>query len=125
VQPGNSGGPLVTEAGQVIGVVVQRLSDLGMLEATGMVAQSVTPDISQEFCFGRPFCPAAAFWRQNVLERIFKYGWRSFSTCGLAAGQNFAPKRFYNPAGISLILHGRVGTEGMTIASKPCEITGL
>jgi len=52
----------------VIGVVVQRLSDLGMLEATGMVAQSVNPDISQEFGFGRPFCPAAAFSVKNVLS---------------------------------------------------------
>jgi S1-C subfamily serine protease len=49
VQPGNSGGPLVTEAGQVIGVVVQRLSDLGMLEATGMVAQSVNYAVKSSF----------------------------------------------------------------------------
>jgi hypothetical protein len=26
------------------------------------------PDISQEFCFGRPFCPAAAFSVKNVLS---------------------------------------------------------
>jgi hypothetical protein len=28
----------------------------------------LNPEISQEFGFGRPFCPAAAFWRQNVLS---------------------------------------------------------
>ena len=39
----------MTEAGQVIGVVVQRLSDLGMLEATGMVAQSVNYAVKSAF----------------------------------------------------------------------------
>jgi S1-C subfamily serine protease len=41
VQPGNSGGPLVDRNGKVIGVVVARLNDLGVLRTSGSLPQNV------------------------------------------------------------------------------------
>ncbi len=41
VQPGNSGGPLVDEKGEVVGVVISRLGDAVALEASGMLPQQV------------------------------------------------------------------------------------
>ena len=41
VQPGNSGGPLLDESGNVIGVVVSRLNALGVARATGSIPQNV------------------------------------------------------------------------------------
>lgn len=41
VQPGNSGGPLCDNNGEVVGVVVARLNDLAVLETSGVVPQNV------------------------------------------------------------------------------------
>ncbi|MCX7302414.1 MAG: trypsin-like peptidase domain-containing protein [Rhodobacterales bacterium] len=41
VQPGNSGGPLLSESGEVLGVVVSRASDSCVLEQTGTLPQSM------------------------------------------------------------------------------------
>ena len=41
VQPDNSGGPLLDESGNVIGVVVSRLNALGVARATGSIPQNV------------------------------------------------------------------------------------
>jgi hypothetical protein len=51
VQPGNSGGPLLSEKGEVIGVIVSRLDDIGMLKATGTVPQNVNYAIKSAFIF--------------------------------------------------------------------------
>ncbi|MFZ4765801.1 MAG: trypsin-like peptidase domain-containing protein, partial [Roseimicrobium sp.] len=49
VQPGNSGGPLVNSDGQVIGVMTSRLSDMGMLRASGSLPQNVSYAIKADY----------------------------------------------------------------------------
>ena len=41
VQPGNSGGPLLDEQGQVIGVVIAKLDEISTAQATGSLPQNV------------------------------------------------------------------------------------
>ena len=41
LQPGNSGGPLLNDAGEVVGLVVSRLSDSATLKITGSLPQNV------------------------------------------------------------------------------------
>ena len=41
VQPGNSGGPAVDDAGMLLGVAVGRLNDIAVLRATGSLPQGV------------------------------------------------------------------------------------
>ncbi len=41
VQPGNSGGPLLSDDGQVLGVVVSRANDLAVLEREGVIPQNM------------------------------------------------------------------------------------
>jgi TPR repeat protein len=49
VQPGNSGGPLVNEKGEVVGLVVSRLDDVTSLLATGSVPQTVNYALKSSF----------------------------------------------------------------------------
>jgi S1-C subfamily serine protease len=41
VQPGNSGGPLCDAGGQVVGIVVARINDIAVLQASGVMPQNV------------------------------------------------------------------------------------
>lgn len=41
IQVGNSGGPVVTDSGFVVGVVVSKLDDLAMLKDTGTLPENV------------------------------------------------------------------------------------
>jgi S1-C subfamily serine protease len=41
VQPGNSGGPLCDNHGEVVGIIVARLNDMAVLQASGAVPQNV------------------------------------------------------------------------------------
>ena len=49
VQPGNSGGPLADERGNVVGVVVARLNDAFLVETTGTIAQNVNYSVKKSF----------------------------------------------------------------------------
>lgn len=49
VQPGNSGGPLLDERGQVIGMVNARLNDLLALATAGMLPQNVNYAVKSSF----------------------------------------------------------------------------
>ncbi|MES2916219.1 MAG: serine protease [Pseudomonadota bacterium] len=60
VQPGNSGGPALNGAGQVVGVVVARLSDTYAMESYGTVPQNVNFAIRGEI--------AKLFLAQNGVE---------------------------------------------------------
>lgn len=41
VQPGNSGGPLVNQNGNVVGIVEAQLADMATLQTTGSLPQNV------------------------------------------------------------------------------------
>ena len=62
VQPGNSGGPVLNGAGQVVGVVVARLSDSYAMESYGSVPQNVNFAIRGEI--------AKLFLAQNGVEPV-------------------------------------------------------
>ncbi len=49
VQPGNSGGPLISQQGEVIGMIVARLNDISALMATGSVPQNVNYALKSTF----------------------------------------------------------------------------
>ncbi len=52
IQPGNSGGPVLNKAGEVVGVVVSRANDLKVLEGTGTLPQNMNFAVSTEPLLG-------------------------------------------------------------------------
>lgn len=55
IQPGNSGGPLLDEAGRVIGIVVSSAAPAAFLKSTGSLPQNVNWAVKSEFA--RPLLP--------------------------------------------------------------------
>jgi hypothetical protein len=96
-----------------------------MLEHTGMVAQSVTPDISQEFGFGRLFWPAAAFSAENVLSVFSNTPGGPFRPAALHRTKIPRPKRPVSFEGYNRPIRGTHEPEVMTAWPKPCKITGV
>ena len=52
IQPGNSGGALVDERGNVIGVVVAKLSQKAALATSGALAENVNYAVKSSFLLG-------------------------------------------------------------------------
>ena len=75
IQPGNSGGALVDERGNVVGVVVARLSPAAALATTGMLAENVNYAVKSSYLLSfLESVPAvsAKLKEANAKERTFE-----------------------------------------------------
>ena len=72
VQPGNSGGPLIDKRGDVIGVVLSRLSDIATLKATGSLPQNVNYAIKAGYVIPLASSILKEGSRQRVRKRAAK-----------------------------------------------------
>ena len=72
VQPGNSGGPLVNEHGQVVGIVAAQAAVDAFLEAEGTLPQSINWAVKADYAAPLigPLPPAPRRTREQAIERV-------------------------------------------------------
>jgi S1-C subfamily serine protease len=61
IQPGNSGGPLISRTGEVIGIVSATINQVGVLRSSGAIAQNVNYAVKADYILpliGSPTVPA-------------------------------------------------------------------
>jgi S1-C subfamily serine protease len=75
VQPGNSGGPLVNNQGQVVGVVISSAAVNAFLRGTGTLPQNINWAVKTDYAsllFEAPSPPPPAISRAEAIERAMK-----------------------------------------------------
>ncbi len=75
IQPGSSGGPLLNERGEVIGIVTSTAAVLAFTKATGTLPQNVNWAVKADYAaplFDPPAPPAAASTREESIQRALR-----------------------------------------------------
>jgi S1-C subfamily serine protease len=75
VQPGNSGGPLLNDHGQVVGVITSSAAIRPFLAATGSLPQNINWAVKSEYAlplFDSPAPPVAATGRREAIDRALQ-----------------------------------------------------
>ena len=100
VQPGNSGGPLLSSSGRVVGVVAAGLNSIDRMENGGYLPQSVNYAIKTDLIF--PLL-------KSVSVSVPKWGTRT----------NTRPKQIDRTLGAIALIEGLKRGERMYVASRP------
>jgi S1-C subfamily serine protease len=67
IQPGNSGGPLISEQGDVVGIITASAAIMPFIKATGTLPQNVNWAVNANFAV--PLVPQVATKRQLPIKR--------------------------------------------------------